>query len=375
VGLWIRTAEELERFVAGLHGSRALALDSESDSLHHHFEKVCLVQVAEERGDARLIDTLCLENLEPLAPVIADPGVVKVFHGADYDVTTMKRDFSFRFARVFDTMIAMRFLGAKEIGLQAALSSELGVGISKKSQRDDWSRRPLTSAQEAYALADVRHLLRLQERLVDRLRSLGRLGWVEEECDVVAALEPARRRSGDDDAYLRVRGAHGLPRRGLAILRELYGWRERLAEETDTPAFKLLSGETLIALSQRPPRTLKDLEGARGIPARLGARAESLLEAVRRGQAVPPAELPDPPRGARPFVPEAVKARRDALRQWRAQEAERLGLDVSLVLPQRLIERVAETPPAEAADLARVEGMRRWRLDAFGPAIVSTLLT
>lgn len=370
--LWIRTVEELERFVAGLRGTRALALDSESDSLHHHFEKVCLVQIAAESGEARLIDTLCLESLEPLAPVIADPGIVKVFHGADYDVTTMKRDFGFRFARVFDTMIAMRFLGAKEIGLQAALSSELGVAISKKSQRDDWSRRPLTSAQEAYAVSDVSDLLRLHERLVAKLQALGRLGWVEEECAVVADLEPARRRSGDD-AYLRVRGAHGLSRRGLAILREVYGWRERLAEETDAPAFKLLSGETLIALAQRPPSSAKDLEGARGVPARLGPRAESLLEAVRRGQAVPQAALPDPPRAARPIVPEEVKARRDALRSWRTQEAERLGLDVSVVLPQRLIERVAEDPPAGPADLARIEGIRHWRLDAFGPAIVSAL--
>lgn len=373
MALWIRTAEELEQFVAGLRGTRALALDSESDSLHHHFEKVCLVQVAAESGDARLIDTLKLKNLEALGPVVADPGIEKVFHGADYDVTTMKRDFGFRFAKVFDTMIAMRFLGANEFGLQAALSSELGVAISKKSQRDDWSRRPLTSAQEAYALADVTDLLRLHDRLVAKLRALGRLAWVEEECAVVADLEPARRRSGDD-AYLRVRGAYGLPRRGLAILREIYAWRERLAEETDTPAFRLLSGDTLIALAQRPPRTLKDLEGTRGMPARLVSRAESLFEAIRRGQAVPPGELPDPPRAARPFVGDDVKARRDALKRWRTQEAERLGLDVSLVLPQRLIDRVADRPPAEPADLEQVEGIRRWRLDAFGPAIVSALL-
>ena len=129
----------------------------------------------------------------------------------------------------------------------------------------------------------------------------------------------------------------------------------------------------MITLAQRPPRSLKDLEGARGVPARLGPRAESLLEAVQRGQAVPQAELPDPPRAARPIVPEQVKARREALRSWRAQEAERLGLDVSVVLPQRLIERVAEDPPAGPADLARIEGIRHWRLDAFGAAIVSAL--
>jgi ribonuclease D len=286
----------------------------------------------------------------------------------------MKRDFGFRFARVFDTMIAMRFLGAKEVGLQATLSSELGVAISKQSQRDDWSRRPLTAAQEAYAAADVSHLVRLHDRLVDRLEGLGRLGWVEEECEVVAALEPARRRAGDD-AYLRVRGAQGLSRRGLAILRELHGWRERLAEETDTPAFKLLGAEALITLAERAPRTLQELAAVRGVRVRPGPRSESLLEAVRRGQAVPPDALPRFPRSVRPVVPEPVKARREALKRWRAQEAERLALDISVVLPQRLIDRIADAPPAEPGDLARVEGIRRWRLEAFAPAIMAALVS
>ncbi|HEY7515176.1 MAG TPA: ribonuclease D, partial [Vicinamibacteria bacterium] len=132
---WIRTPEALASLVETLDGTRALALDSESDSLHHHFEKVCLVQLASDRGGAWLVDPLAVRDLRPLAPLVADPAVLKVFHGADYDVTTMKRDFGFRFAKVFDTMIAMRFVGAKEIGLQAALSSELDVAISKKSQR------------------------------------------------------------------------------------------------------------------------------------------------------------------------------------------------------------------------------------------------
>src|SRR4029079_16461677 len=94
VSVWSGSTDELERFAASLQGTRAVALDSESDSLHHHFEKVCLVQVADERGEARLIDTLQLE-LAALAPIIADPAIVKIFHGADYDVTTMKRDFGF----------------------------------------------------------------------------------------------------------------------------------------------------------------------------------------------------------------------------------------------------------------------------------------
>ena len=200
---WIRTREELGRLAESLAGCAALALDTESDSLHHHVEKVCLVQLATDRGQARLVDPLALADLSALAPAMADPRMVKVLHGADYDVTTLKRDFGFRFAGLFDTMIAARFLGRPQIGLQALAQSELGVALSKDSQRDDWSRRPLTPTQEAYALADVAHLLRLRARLADELRQLGRLAWVEEESAVVAALEAARR-GRDPEAYQRV---------------------------------------------------------------------------------------------------------------------------------------------------------------------------
>src|SRR5206468_8065142 len=203
--MWVRTQEQLAHLAESLSGASALALDTESDSLHHHVEKVCLVQLATDRGDACLVDPLVLRDLSPLAPIMADRGIAKILHGADYDVTTLKRDFGFRFAGLFDTMTAARFLGRPQIGLQALAQAELGVALSKESQRDDWSRRPLSPTQEQYALADVAHLLVLQARLAGELRQLGRLAWVEEESDAVAALEPARH-GRDAEAYQKVKG-------------------------------------------------------------------------------------------------------------------------------------------------------------------------
>ncbi|HLA78081.1 MAG TPA: ribonuclease D [Vicinamibacteria bacterium] len=367
---WIRTPEELQAFVLSLRGCRVLALDSESDSLHHHREKVCLIQITSDRDQARLIDPLALRDLSSLAPLLADPDVLKVLHGADYDVTTLKRDFGFRFANLFDTMIAARFLGLPEIGLQAMARTELEVSLSKTNQRDDWSRRPLSPAQEAYALADVHHLLALQARLADKLTTLGRLSWVQEECQAVADLPPARREA-DPDAYLRVKGASRLRPRNLAVLRELCGWREGRAAASDVPAFKILSSETLLALADNPPHDLEDLRRVRGILPRLQAQASAVLTAVQRALALPETDLPVIRKAPRPAVPEPVRRRIDALRAWRTAEATRLAVDVSVVLPQRLLERVAEAGPREAADLERVEGLRRWRIAAFGPAMVA----
>jgi ribonuclease D len=371
---WVRAPGELERLAASLAGHGAVALDSESDSLHHYFEKVCLVQVATDDGGAYLVDPLALRKLDALAPLMADPAVVKVFHGADYDVTTMKRDFGFRFESIFDTMIAARFLGIESFGLQALLKAEFGVDLSKSSQKDDWSRRPLTPTQEAYALADVTHLLALHRRLVERLEAVGRLEWVREECAAVAALEPARRRN-DPDADQKIKGARALDGRGLATLRELAAWREEKAASRDVPAFKILSSETLLALAAARPRTPAALAATKGLPRWIRGEPEGILDAVGRAQDLPEGRLPSIPREPRPLVPEPVRRRIARLREWRAREAERRRLDVSLVLPQRLLDRVAEEGPRTVLDLARVDGLRRWRREAFGPGIVEALLS
>lgn len=366
---WIRSTGELAELVRSLAGRRAVALDTESDSLHHHREKVCLVQIGVGEG-GWLLDPLAARDLSPLAPLLADPGVVKVLHGADYDVTTLKRDFGFEFASVFDTMIAARFLGLPEIGLQALLRTEFSIALAKDSQKDDWSRRPLTPIQETYALLDVAHLLPLQERLAGRLAEKGRLEWVREECAAVAMLEPARR-GRDADAWQRVKGARRLSRREQAVLRAVFAWRDAIADRTDIPAFKILSSETLLDLAARHPATLEELRPIKGLSSpRVQRETAAILETIARAWSLPDDELPRLVSTPRPVVPDATRRRIDRLRAWRAAEAVRLGVDVSVVLPQRLLERVAEVAPSAAADLAQVEGLRQWRQAAFGEALV-----
>lgn len=373
---WLLTSADVDR-VFGRWDRPALAIDSESDSLHHHREKVCLIQAGDgSRG--WLLDPLAGPDLSPLGRVVADPAVVKVLHGADYDVVTLKRDFGFQFANIFDTMIAARFLGLPAVGLQAIALAELGVALSKDSQRDDWSRRPLTPRQEEYALSDVAHLLVLHERLSARLREKGRLGWVEEECAVVAALPPSRRRQGDD--YQGVKGARKLSPRQLAALRELYAWREAIADRTDIPSFKIVGTDALLALAQKAPADLRQLEKMRAespdlrpVTARLlREHGAALMEALARARAVPERELPRLPKSPpRPVVDEPTRLRGAALKAWRTTRAAALEVDVSVVLPQRLLDKVAEAAPRDVSELEAIEGLRRWRIAEFGPELVS----
>jgi ribonuclease D len=369
---WIRTAEALAELARSFEGCRTIGLDTESDSLYHHFEKVCLIQIATDRGEAVLVDSLAVKDLSPLGPALADPDIAKVLHGADYDVTTLKRDFGFTFASLFDTMIAARFLGMPGIGLAAVAEAELGITLSKANQKDDWSRRPLTPQQEAYALADVQHLGALRERLEAKLAEKRRLEWVREECEVVAALEPQPRRH-NPEAYLGVKGARRLRPRQLAALRELHAWREGRAEETDRPAFKILGNEMLRKVAERRPRTLPELRHVPGVLPRLRGQADEILGALRRAAELPESELPAVPRSPRPVVSTEVLQRTARLKEWRTRRAAELKVEVSVVLPQRLIDRLAAAAPQDPPGLAAVEGLRRWRIDAFGDELIAAV--
>lgn len=367
---WVRTTEALARLADALSSEPAIALDTESDSLHHHRAKVCLVQLGAADGRGWLVDPLALPDLAPIGPLLADPRVVKVLHGADYDVTTVKRDFGLAITPLFDTMIAARFLGRSEVGLQAVLRDEFGVAVSKDSQKDDWSRRPLEPRQEAYALADVEHLVELHARYRRRLEEMGRLSWVVEECEAVSAL-PAARRGNDADAYLDAKGARALGRRGLAVLRALWQWREAQAGSADVPLFKIASTELLVALAAARPADPRELASHRLMTPRLRRQARALFAAVESAAALPEDALPVITPAPRPVVAPAVRQRVDRLKAWRAEEAARVGLDVSLVLPGRLLDKVAEAAPADTAALATVPGIRRWRVEAFGTAMVA----
>jgi ribonuclease D len=370
---WVRTSEELWRLAARLGGARVLALDSESDSLHSFPEKVCLVQVAGEGGDVFLVDPLALRDLSPLAPLCADPGVVKVFHGASYDLSSMKRDFGFGFAGVFDTMVAGQFLGLPELGLTSLLERFFGVPPARSRQRDDWAGRPLSPEQEHYAAEDVRHLLRLREELLHTLWARGREEWVLEECRALAAI-PAAQRVFDPEDYVRLKGAKHLDRRGLAVLRELFVAREDWAQEAGRPPFKVLGNETLLCLAVERPQTSEALLRIPGCSPKVVHRyGEGVRAAIARGNALPEAGLPVYPRPERPRVPPLVKRRIEALGRWRAGAAERLGLDPGVVLPRRLMERLAEEGPADCEALGRIEGFRRWRAETFGREILEVL--
>ncbi len=309
-----------------------------------------------------------MRDLSALGPVLADPAVEKVLHAAENDVALLKRDFAVEFSAIFDTHAAARLCGRLEFGLQTLLDRELGVRLSKELQRCDWSRRPLTPEQERYAADDVRHLFALRDRLRAELRSLGREAWAEEEGRALAQLAPQPHREPVD--FMRLKGAHDLTPRQRSVLKEVVELREDWAKKADLPLFKLIGDEVLIAIAELHPRDEPSLRRIRGVPARLHERrARDLMEALRRGEAAPPYHPPKRERLPSRMTP-AAHGREARLKAWRTGEAERSKLDPGVLLPQRLIERIAIDAPKDSETLAAVEGIRRWRVDAFGTGIL-----
>lgn len=371
--LWIKTPAEIDVLVASLTGARALSIDTEADGLHHYPVKLCLVQVADDRGRGHLADPLALPTLAPLAPFFADPNVVKVLHAADNDLSYLKRLYGFTVSNLFDTAIAARFLGVTSLSLDGLLREFLNVDPGPSRQKDDWSRRPLSPAQETYALNDVLHLIPLREKLLEALRAKGRDLWVEEECAAVAAM-PAPERVIDPDAYMKLKGAKDLDGRGLAVLRELAAMRETLAVKADRPPFMILGNEVLVALAALKPRDAATILTVKGCTANVVRRAgEAILAAIERGMAVPDAELPVRRPNPRPRISGAVQRRSEALRAWRVEAAKRVELDAGVIFPQRLIDRLAQDPPRDVNALAQVEGVGRWRAELFGTELIGRL--
>ncbi len=371
---WIRTSGDVAAVAARLRESSAIALDTESDSLHHYPARLCLVQVADAAGLAHLIDPLSGADLSLLGPVLGDPGILKIVHAGDNDLAALRQRFGFRVTPLFDTYIAARFLGVTELGLDGLLHRFLGVTLGASRQKDDWSVRPLTPAQEAYALDDVRYLIALSEHLGIALEQLGRAGWVREECEALTQLDFAIKPE-DPDAYLGLKGARTLSARSRAVLRELHVLREALARSLDRPPFKILGNDVLVALAAARPRDLASLLAVAGANPRAAERfGAALLAAIERAEAIPEGDLPESPRRSHPPLPGRVRRRIDALRAWRGTASERLGLDPGVLLPGRLIERIAEAVPGDVEALSRIDALRSWRVAELGKEIVAVTL-
>lgn len=374
--LLIETPEALAEAADKLSRAPVIGVDTEADSFHHYQEKVCLLQISDLDNDY-VIDPLAVHDLSPLAPIMDNPDQVKIFHGADYDVVSLKRDFGFRFRNIFDTMVASQFAGLPRVGLADLIRQWFGHEVDKKYQRHDWAERPLRDEHLFYARGDTHFLPALRDVLRLRLQRLGRLEFVMEECRVLEERE-WRGRTRDPADFWRVKGAKQLDEAGLKALRALYAWREQEGASLDRPVFKVVPDEVLLELAESRPADLdtliRSMRRGSGLARRFGPGMVAVLQTAATDET--PIAPPTPkearePGGLRARDQERVMTR---LKEWRNMVVQRQGLPSVAVVPNGVLTQIARVGPRTMEELAAVPELRRWQLQEFGQQILDEVL-
>jgi ribonuclease D len=229
-----------------------VGLDTEFIRERTWWPKLALVQVALGNGEILLVDTLVPGMAEALAPMLADPAVLKVMHSASEDLVALKHACGVVPAPLFDTQVAAALAGiAAGAGYQRLVQDILGVSLPKGETRSDWLRRPLSAAQLEYAADDVLHLFALHDELQARLQSLGRDGWLVEDC--ARMVDNARGDELERWPHLSMRSAQFLDPAGQQRLLRLLRWRDAHALHADKPRSWILDNELAASLARHPP--------------------------------------------------------------------------------------------------------------------------
>jgi ribonuclease D len=345
----IADAAALEELLDRIADLPVIAFDTEADSLHCYFEKLCLIQISTDAENA-LVDPLADVPIQPLLDSVADKRVV--FHGADYDLRMLRRVGVFEPREIFDTMIASRLCGVDQLGLGALVEQHFGVKLSKSSQKANWARRPLPQEMLDYAINDTRYLLGLAERIEAELRRLDRWSWFEESRDrMVASSRDVKER--DEENIWRISGSARLAPRAQSVLRVLWFWRDAEARAWNRPPFHVMSNDDLLRISEcasagKPFAT----------PRMTGRRRRSFEVTLALALQVPESEWPKMERKRGKRRTNEQLQRFDELRAVRDRIATHLRIDPAILASRGALEAISIDANSSA--------LMRWQRELIG---------
>lgn len=343
-----------------------VCLDTEFMREKTFYPVLCLVQIAGPDGEARAIDPMAEGmDLDPLLALLGDESVLKVLHAGRQDIEIFFGMTGKAPAPLFDTQVAAMVCGYGEAVAYDRLARKIaGADIDKSSRFTDWSTRPLSDRQLAYALADVAHLPKIYGELKARLAETGRGSWLVEE--LAALTDPAIYSMDPDRAWRRIKTRSGKPR-FLGVLREVAAERERFAQKRDVPRNRIVRDEALLEIAAHETADIESLERVRGVTKGLakGPLGKALIAAVERGQAIPDEDLPRVEKP--PPVPRGVGPAVELLKVLLKMRCEENDVAARLVASSADLERLAADPKADIAPL------RGWRRALFGDDALALL--
>ena len=333
--------------------SPVCAIDTEADSLHRYRESLCLIQFA-AGDDCLLMDPLAIRDLSALGGFLSR--AVVWMHGADYDMTMLKRQFGELPPKVYDTQIGARLLGARRFGLADLVTQYFGVDLSKSSQKADWGKRPLTAKMVEYALNDVRYLLPMAAKIMEDLHAAGRYEWFEESC-VSARKKVLERDESREDSW-RIQGSGKFDPFTLACLRALWQWRDKEAEMWDRPSFMVATNRQLIEWSADLAR-----QQSIALPKHFRTdRVKRFRQLVESLETLPESQWPARVKVVRRKRDRDFERKVEHLLKQRDQAADTLQIEASLIASRSVLESVA------AGEVTAAEVLLSWQLGVLGCA-------
>ncbi len=363
----VQTEKELQEVVRDLSAQSRIAVDTESNSLYAYREQVCLIQFSTPQTDY-LVDPLSLPDLSKLEPIFKNPDIMKVLHGAEYDIICLRRDFGFVHNHMFDTRVASRTLGWEQSGLNNLLVKVFDTNVNKRYQRANWGKRPLPSDMLDYARFDTHYLLPLQEHLLKELRMTDRDVEASELCHYMAQIQP-RENGFDPEGYWRISNVRGLNGQQIAVLRELYLYRDKNARKFNRPPFNILGDKVLISLAKEMPGSREDLTEIQGMSAgQIRRFGDGILICIQKGKRAP---IPKKPRNKR--MSDLAHVRFEALHDWRKNLARRRKLESDIILPREMLREIAVASPGNREELHKFMIPLEWRFQEYGDAILNII--
>ena len=370
---YITTPIERDIAIKELSQVTEMSVDIEGDSLYHYNERVALIQIS--GGEKHYIfDPLVLDSVLELGPLFANRSILKIFHGSDYDITSLKRDYGFTIGPIFDTALAARATGMIRYSLKELVSKYFQVSLCKEHQKSDWSVRPLSKEQLDYASEDTAYLSPLRSLLIAEVSKRGREDQLEEEFVFMENIVWTRKPFNSDD-YLRIKGANALPFEGQHILKELVLVRDRLAREKDLPPFKVAHSGDLVRLAAERPM---DEQAFTQIfsKGRISKDKALWVEAIQKGvMCTEPLPKKERKTGGGPPMTRYQQKLFVNLRIWRDKQAESEGVEPAMILTTPLLQEICKKRPGSIVALESIVPLRKWQIAHYGEQLIKEVTT
>lgn len=369
----VNNIEQLTAAMEIWQAAGIIGVDTEANSFFAYHERMCLLQVS-ANGEDWIVDPIEMgEDLKAMVPLLADPSVIKIFHAAEFDLMILKKDLGVEVRGLFDTQVAMTLLRHDKTGLAALIQSYYGMELSKKEQRSNWGKRPLSEEQIAYARIDTHFLVDLHGRLTAELKEADMMAAAEgeffrQETEILVAGTP------DPERYRKMKPARGLDPEALARLKEVFFWREKVAEQRDVPLFRVLANQGMIDIAKLAPGSIKELAEIKGMGWKQAKRyGEDILNALgeakgKRIEIAVPKVSPEERRRRR-----VQRENMDEMRNWRKAMARELDLPSERLMHRRHLEAICRARPQSSAELNAVVQLNDWQRENFESSLLAKL--